>query len=119
GGGLRRRHALPQWGVRALHGLELHRHAAELVMTPAIRQRLLRQPGEDDLERFLVDLGRFQEIHVVVRELVGRDATPDAELEAPAAQLIEHANLLDQAERKIERQDVDERAEPDAPRALL
>ena len=37
---------------------------------------------------------------------------PDPELEAPSAQVVEHADLLDQPERVVERQDRHQRAEP-------
>src|SRR5262249_39841419 len=47
----------------------------------------------------------------VSARLERRHAAPDAELEAPAAHLIEHADFLDQAQRMIERQEVDEGAE--------
>jgi len=46
------------------------------------------QAGQDHLERLLVDLGRLEEVDAVVRELVRRDATSDAELEPPAAQSV-------------------------------
>src|SRR5262249_56617022 len=86
--------------------------------TPTIREILRRQPGENDLQRFLVDLRGLQEVHVVVGKLVGRDAAPHSELEATAAQLIEHADLLDEAERRGEGQGVDERGAREEGRTL-
>ena len=41
----------------------------------------------------------------------GRTAASDTELEAAVAQLIEHADLFDQTQRMIERQQIDERTE--------
>ena len=43
---------------------------------------------------------------------------PTPELEASAAQLVEHADLLDQPQRMVQRQRVDQRAEAQVPRAL-
>ena len=40
-----------------------------------------------------------------------RHAAADAELEPPAAQLVEHADFLDQPQRMIERQQINQRAE--------
>src|SRR3989449_8374452 len=57
-------------------------------------------------------------MQVEVRHLVRHDAAPDAEVEAPARPLIEHADLLEQAQRIVERQAVDARPQADAPRAL-
>src|ERR1700694_3023797 len=53
-----------------------------------------------------------------VRHLVGHDPPAHAEIEAPARELIQHADLFDQPERVVERQTVDARPETDAPRAL-
>src|SRR2546425_12730016 len=61
---------------------------------------------------------RLEEIDPAVGELVGRDAAPDAELEAPAAHLVEHRDLFDEPERRVARQEIDERTEPDPARAL-
>ena len=50
-------------------------------------------------------------IDAVVAHLVGRDAAADAELEPAAAHLVEHADLVDQAQRMIEVDGVDQRPE--------
>ena len=50
-------------------------------------------------------------IDAVVADLVGRDAAADAELEPAAAHLVEHADLVDQAQRMIEVHGVDQRPE--------
>ena len=52
------------------------------------------------------------------RGLQRRHAAADAELEPPAAHLIEHADLLDQADRMVVGQEVDQRAEAQTRGAL-
>ena len=46
--------------------------------------------------------------------LEGRDPAPDPEVEPPARELVEHADLLDKADRVMERQARDEHPEPQA-----
>ena len=58
------------------------------------------------------------EVEPVGGGLKHRNAAADAELEAAAAQLIDHADLFDQAERMIERQQIDQRPEAQFRRAL-
>ena len=58
------------------------------------------------------------EVEPIGRRLIHRDAAADPELEAAAAQLIDHANLFDQAERVVKRQQIDQRAETQFRRAL-
>jgi hypothetical protein len=45
-------------------------------------------------------------------------AAPHADLQAPVAQIVEHADLFDQSERMVQRQHVDARAEAQAASAL-
>ena len=63
------------------------------------------------LEGLVIDLAGLGEVEAVGLGLERRHAAADAELEAPAAHLIEHADFLDQAQRMIERQQIDQRAE--------
>ncbi len=65
-------------------------------------ETLLRQPLQDHLERLGEALRPGHRIDAVVADFVGRDAAADAELEPSAAQLVEHADLVDQAQRMIE-----------------
>ncbi len=51
-------------------------------------------------------------LDLVEAEFVGRYATSDADVEPAMAQVIEHANFLDHAQRRVERQQIDERPEP-------
>ena len=80
-------------------------------------ERAALQASHHDLERLGEHFWRLIRVDAVVARLDRRDAAPDAELETPAAHLVEHADFLDQAQRMIERQRVDQRpAEP--PRTL-
>ena len=72
---------------------------------------LLRQPLQDHLERLGEALRPGRRIDAVVADLVRRDAAADAELEPSAAHLVEHADLVDQAQRVIEVDRVDQRPE--------
>ena len=50
----------------------------------------------------------FVVLDLVVFELERRYAPADANFHAPVAEMVENANLLDQAQRRIERQQVDQ-----------
>jgi hypothetical protein len=58
------------------------------------------------------------ECDAIISDFVGRDAAADAELEPAAAELVEHADLFEEAQRVMQRQRVDQRPEAQAPRAL-
>src|SRR5262249_49710756 len=75
-------------------------------------------PLEPELARLRVDLLRILWIDAVIFELDRRGAAPEAELEAPAAQLVEHADFLDQPQRVVERHWPDQRTKPKPRRAL-
>ena len=51
---------------------------------------------------------------LVIAELERRHAAADADLEPAVAQMIEDADLLGQPQRRIERQQIDQRPEPHA-----
>ena len=76
------------------------------------------QPLEHELDRLGVDLLRVPRIDAVIFELDRRGAAPEAEFEASAAQLIEHANFLDQSQRVMKRHRPDQRTEAKPRRAL-
>src|SRR5262245_6062119 len=115
---LRRMNAIPDRGMRFLQRLDFHRHAAE-GKSPALEvEHLVGQSLEHKVDRLRVNLLRVLWIDAVVFELDGRGAAPEAELEAPAAQLVEHADFLDQPQRVVERHRPDQRTEPKSCRAL-
>ena len=76
------------------------------------------QALQDDLERLLVDLLGLQVVQIEERHLVRHDAAPHPEVEPAPREVIEHADLLDQPERVVERQAVHAGPETDAPGAL-
>src|SRR5215471_9962643 len=75
-------------------------------------------PLEHELDRLRVDLLRVLRIDAVIFELDGRGTAAEAEFEASAAQLVEHADFLDQPQRVVERHRPDQRTEPKLCRAL-
>src|SRR3989441_5427732 len=77
-----------------------------------------RESLQDDLECLPIDLFGLQVVQVEVRHLVGDDPPSHAEVEAPARELIEHADLFDEPERVVERQAVHARPQADAPGTL-
>src|SRR6516225_2099582 len=97
--------------MRALQRPQDHRHVVKLVMLALERQLVAGEALQDEFEGLVINLAGLREVEAVSARLERRDAAPDAELEAPAADLIEHADFLDQAQRMIERQEVDEGAE--------
>jgi hypothetical protein len=58
------------------------------------------------------DVAGFGGRHLVVGKLVRRDAAPDADLHPAVAQMIEDADFLRQPQRRDERQQIDQRADP-------
>src|SRR5205085_9458611 len=113
----RRGRAVPQRRMRLLPRLDFERHLVEAVELAVKVERAALQAAHDHLERFGEHSWRLIRIDAVVARLDRRDAAADAELEAPAAHLVEHADFLDQAERMIERQRVDYRPEAEPPPA--
>src|SRR5205823_3752696 len=117
-GVLRRADAVPQRRVRLLQWLEHERHVLEAIeLTLEIKHAIL-QAAHQHVERLDEHLPELVGIDAVVADLDRRNALADAKLEAPAAHLVEYADFLDQPDRVIERQRVDERAEGQAFGAL-
>src|SRR5207244_13480641 len=78
-----------------------HIHPRDLHSLPTRRSsdlHLARQSLEDHLERLPVDFLGLQVVEVEVRHLVGNDSPAHAEVEAPARELVEHADLFDETE---------------------
>src|SRR6516164_3058891 len=97
--------------MRALQRPQDHRHVVKLVMLALERQLVAGKALQDKLEGLVVNLPGLREVEAVSARLERRHAAPDPELEAPAAHLVEHADFLDQPQRMIERQEIDEGAE--------
>jgi hypothetical protein len=89
--------------MRFLQRLEFHGHAAE-GKSPALEvEHLVRQSLNHKLYRFRVNLLRVLRRDAVVFELDGRGTAPEADVEASAAQLVEHADFFDQPQRMVKR----------------
>ena len=71
-------------------------------------ERAFGQPLEDEVERFGIDRLRLFRVLPVIDQLGRHRAAAEADLKPAAAQLIEHADLLDHAQRMIERQRIDQ-----------
>src|SRR5207244_8503082 len=97
--------------MRALQWPQDHRHVVKSVMLALERQFVAGKALEDEFEGLVIDFAGLREIEAVSASLERRHAASDPELEPPAAHLIEHADFLDQAQRMIERQEIDEGAE--------
>ena len=109
---------VPERRIRTLERRQLHRDVVVAVVLATVGQPRARQAGDDHLERFLEHRARARRIEAVIADLVGGHAAPHAELEPSAAQVVEHADLADQPEGRVQGQQIDERAQPNAARAL-
>src|SRR5215471_18655121 len=88
-------------------------------MLPLVVQDLVAARGEEDVERLAVALARLVDaLHAEIRRLDRRNAAADPELDAPAAHLVEHADLVVEAERVVPRQAESERPQAQLLRAL-
>ena len=109
---------IPQRRVRLLQGLQLHRDVVILVVLALESQPCVRQPGHEDGQRLVEDGARLSSIDPEVAQLIGRDPAPDAEIQASAREVVQHADFLDEPQGVVEGQQVDERPQTDAPGAL-
>src|SRR5215813_12114653 len=100
--------------MRALQRPQDHWHLVKLVVLAFERQLVRGEALQNELECFVINLSGLREVEPIGAGLERRHAPPDSEFEAPAAHLIEHANFLDQAQRMVERQEIDERTEAQA-----
>src|SRR6201981_633674 len=94
--------------MRALQRSQDHRTVVKSVMLAIERQFVAGKALEDEFEGLVIDFAGLREIEAVSASLERRHAASDPELEPSAAHLIEHADFLDQAQRMIERQEIDE-----------
>jgi hypothetical protein len=104
--------------MRLLERLELDRHVGIVIKFAVKRERPPGQRLAQDLQRFEIHLLPVVGLDPVIGGLDRRDAAADAELEAPPAELVEHANLLHHPQRMVERKGIDQRTEAQALRAL-
>ncbi len=109
---------VPDRRVRLLQRRDFHGDVVIRKPLAVKIQDLLRQALQHELEALRIDLLRIRRVLSVIREFDGRGAAAEADIDPPAAQMIEHADFLDQPQRMMQRQRVDQRAEPKLPRAL-
>ena len=81
--------------------------------TSSLRQRLHDDGIGLDIHRL-----RLIRIDTEIVEFMRRGAAADADLDAAAAQMIEHADFFGEPQWMMRRQHIDQRAETDAARAL-
>src|SRR6516164_5048365 len=72
----------------------------------------------DDLERLGKLLHAALEIDAEKPDLDRRDTAADAKQKAATAHLVEHADLFDQAQRVVKRQQIDHRSKAQMPSSL-
>jgi chaperone required for assembly of F1-ATPase len=82
------------------------------------RQNRLGQRLLQNLQRLEKHLLPMLGVDPDIGGLDRRDAAAGAEIEAPTAELIKHADFLDQAQWMVQRQRIDQRAEAELLRAL-
>ena len=118
-GGALRIARVPERRVRLLFGAQRHVEVLELEESPPVREELVRQAAEEHLERLFeagVGLLRVAAPHLPLGAAGG---TPtDADLVAAAAELVDHADLFDEADGVMQRQDRDQGPEAEVCRAL-
>ena len=105
---------VPERRLRLLQRPHGDRHVLVFVVFAGVAQRVAGQPGAEASERVDEDVARVVVLDLVKLQLIGRDPTADADVEPAAAQMIEHADFLDQPQRRIERQQIDDRPQPHA-----
>jgi len=105
---------IPEGRMRLLQRPQGNRHVFELVVLAGIVERVGGQSGGDAIERVDEDIARLLVIDLVILELERRHAAANAHFHPPVAEVVEDANLLDQPQRRIERQEINQRAEPHA-----
>jgi hypothetical protein len=98
--------------MRLLQRPQCDRHVVVDVVLALVGERIGGQTGTDAGESVEENIARIVVLDLVVLELVGRHAAADADVEPAIAQVIEHADFLDQAQRRIERQQINQRAKP-------
>ena len=114
-GAVRRMDAVPDRRMRLLKRRKLHRYIVEREMLAVEIEPLLRQALKDQFDALGVNLLRYVCASAVKRKLDRRGAASEAEFKAPAADLVEHADFFDQAQRMIERQHEDHGPKAQSP----
>src|SRR5262249_35613274 len=109
-GSIGRARACPERRMRFLERLRLFRHGGVMIELAVESERARGQRLAQDLQRFEVHFLSVVGIDSVIGGLDRRDAA-DSQLEAPLAELVEHADLLSHAQWMMQRKGIDERTE--------
>src|SRR5713101_4634780 len=96
--------------VRLLQRLRGKRQRRNLPEFPFVRERVLSPRPPDDFEGLFVARPALVRVDTETLEVFGDNPAPDAEVEAPAAENIEHGKVLGFAQRVFERQEANGRA---------
>ncbi len=96
-------HAVPDGRMRLLQRRELHRHVVEGKVLALEVEHFLREPLEHEIDSFRVDLLRDVGIGAVILDLDRDRAATEADLQPAAAELVDHADFLDQPQRMMQR----------------
>jgi hypothetical protein len=100
--------------MRLLQRMQHDRHVAVMMVGAVIGQHVVTGHARHDAAVGIdKDLARFVVVDIVVADLVRRHAAADPDIEAPTGEVIEHRDLLQKPQRRIERQQINQRTEPD------
>jgi hypothetical protein len=100
--------------MRLLQRPQRDRHILIDKMLAGIAELVRGQAGADAFVRIDEDFARLIVLDLVEFQFIGRHAAADADIEPAVAEMIEHADFLDQPQRRIERQQINQRPEPQA-----
>jgi len=87
--------------MRLLQRAQLDRHILITVVLAFVGKAIGRQTGADAFESVDENVARAIVLDLVIFQLVRRYATADADIEPAVPEMIEHANFLDQPQRRI------------------
>ena len=85
--------------MRLLQRPQRYWHILVTEMRAAIAQAIAGQPRADAVEGIDEDSARFIMLDLMIFELERRDSTADADFEPSIAEMIEHTDFFDQAQR--------------------
>ena len=106
--------AVPERRVRSSATAHDHRHVVKVEPIALIVDAVAGEALVEDIENVIEIPARLAKVHPIGLELHRGNTAPEADVEAPMAEMIEHAQLLEQPQRMVEREKIEQRAEPDA-----
>ena len=109
---------VPQRRIWSLHRQHVQRRFGDLVVGAGVSEAPGAQRLDQDLQRFLAALAAFVRVQTEPLQLHRPDAATNAHVQSARGQVVQHADLLDQPHRVIQRQDVHHGADPQSRRRL-